>query len=855
MGGVLHGIPSHVIEIPGYRLLRQLGRGGMATVYLAVQESVDREVALKVMSPALLVDPNFGERFLREAKIAARLHHRHVVGIHDVGRVGDYHYIAMEHLSGGPILGKEGIARPVPFALRVIREISTAINYAQQKGVIHRDIKPDNILLRDDGSAALSDFGIARVSDSATRMTRTGAVVGTPHYMSPEQARGKEVDGRSDLYGLGVVLYEMLVGHVPYNADDSLAVGIMHITQPVPRLPESLAVLQPLVDGMLAKEPKDRFQTGNEVAQAIERYEQAIAIGDLQQLAAAPASIRRDARSFDTQVSPVPMAAARGTSGDSASRHRSDPSIGRLEEIIAATSGRPSSANRREASRKEKSPLRTIPWIPGVIAVLFLGAAFFAWRHQDRLRAYLPSTELNSMLARAQRALDAGNLTGTADSAQSLFQSARSIDPDNDIARRGLAEVGEQLIRQARESLDRNDLASAKRLAAAARELLGGGAAVDQISARIAEVEARGTQAEALLESAQNALAAQHLSGEDGAIALFQKMLASDPDNAVAKAGIRRSSDALKALALTALQSDDATSAAAHIEDIARILPTYPDLPDLRAQLAKQRDTAAATIDRDLARAEAQLRAGRIVGSSDSAQTLFATVLQRDPSNVRALTGMRAVGRAMLAQAQAAIEDSNPGAADRWLTQAEALNAEVADVRAARLQVRELRERLAIAAERQVTSPADLDRMQKLIADAALAVEAGRLIEPPGNSAYDKYRAALSIDGNNQAAAEGLARMPARARQLFDELLTQGAYSRARGMIDAVEQLSPSDASIASMRSRLATAYLNLAEKDIGENALADAQRAITSARALSPENSRLAALEQKLREASAAKP
>src|SRR5690606_32122720 len=158
----------------------------------------------------------------------------------DVGRVGDLNYIAMEYLSGGAVLPKDGSACDPAFALRVVREIAGALDYAHRSGFVHRDVKPDNILLRADGSTALTDFGIARALDSTGRMTRTGAVVGTPHYMSPEQARGKQIDGRADLYSLGIVLHEMLTGRVPYSADDSLAVGIMHITQPVPVLPADL---------------------------------------------------------------------------------------------------------------------------------------------------------------------------------------------------------------------------------------------------------------------------------------------------------------------------------------------------------------------------------------------------------------------------------------------------------------------------------------------------------------------------------------------------------------------------------------------------------------------------------------
>jgi serine/threonine protein kinase len=836
---------GNVIEIPGYHIKRQLGRGGMATVYLAMQESVQRDVALKVMSPTLLADPDFGERFLREARIAAKLHHRNVVGVHDVGRVGDYHYIAMEYLGGGTVLSDDGKARPVTFSLRVVREIASALHYAHAKGFVHRDVKPDNILLREDGTAALTDFGIARANDS-THMTRTGTVIGTPHYMSPEQARGRPIDGRADLYSLGIVLYELLLGRVPFHADDSLAVGIMHITQPVPILPESFEPLQPLLNRLLAKQPDDRFQNGQAVADAIEQIEIRLARGELPDLESTDEAYRREILGADTPTQAMAPAATPPPGGGQ--RYRSEPSLGRMDDVAASAPRH----RMQRGSRSASTPGRSRRWLAAIAVLLVLAGAFTAWRYQDRLRALLPKTELNDLVARGQKALADGKLVGTqGDSARELFQAARALDADNDLVRAGLNKVGQRLIEQARVAMTRNDFSTARGDLAAATEILGGGPEVEEFKAAMHAAENRNTASEELLRRADAALIAGTLTGDKGASAFYQRVLDADATNALALNGLKKVGEAVAKQARDAIAAGNMDLANQRIVDLTQLSPNHPAIPELHAAIAQSHENASQAQEQQLARAEAQQRASK-VGGDDGALTLFQGVLKRDPNNARAKSGLRKVAQALIAQANAALDDNNLAQADKLLQQAESAAADPGELRTARLRLREAREQLDISKQQAQVSPSDQARIQQLLDDADKAMAAGNLILPPGDCAFDKFRAALRLDGNNAKAFAGLNRIPARAKELFEQALKAGTPNKARSYIDAITESDPSDTSAPAMRERLANAFLDQADARIAQGQRAEAARALNSAKELSPNNSRLPSVDAKLQSMSA---
>ena len=262
-------------ELKGeYDILEELGRGGMAIVFKARDRQLEREVAIKVLPFSLAFDKEFVERFEREARTSAKLEHPNIIPIYRVGKSGRVTYFVMKFLRGQPlssVLAARGTLPPGEIR-QVLAQVARALAYAHKSGIVHRDIKPDNIMFDEHGLAVVTDFGIAKAATGG-KLTGTGMSIGTPHYMSPEQARAQGLDGRSDLYSLGVVAYQCLTGSVPYDGEDSFSIGYKHIMEEMPSPPLNTPEQRDLfevVRKMMAKVPDDRFQSAEELGKVLD---------------------------------------------------------------------------------------------------------------------------------------------------------------------------------------------------------------------------------------------------------------------------------------------------------------------------------------------------------------------------------------------------------------------------------------------------------------------------------------------------------------------------------------------------------------------------------------------------------
>jgi serine/threonine protein kinase len=263
------------IQVPGYAIQKLLGEGGMASVFLATQKSLDRPVALKVLKK---FDTEAQiKRFFNEGKIIASLNHHNIITIHDLGEVDGRCFLAMEYIEGGDLKQRINTGLPPEEAIQLIKLLARCLDFVHQKGVIHRDIKPENILFRKNGSPVLTDFGVAKQLQSDTSLTMDGSAIGSPHYLSPEQAEQKPLDARTDIYSLGIILYEMLTGQKPFQGDSPIEIIIAHLTTEAPPLPKRLAKYQELLDLMIAKDANERFDSAGDLADFLEQLQNPVA--------------------------------------------------------------------------------------------------------------------------------------------------------------------------------------------------------------------------------------------------------------------------------------------------------------------------------------------------------------------------------------------------------------------------------------------------------------------------------------------------------------------------------------------------------------------------------------------------
>ncbi len=253
------------IEIPGYRILRRIGEGGMSKVYLASRIYDEQQLVLKVLDPRIRRDPQWRARLEREYRIIQRIRNEHVAVVYDQGFDGEQTFIAMEYFPGGDLQERIRAGMSSMAALKTLMQIAKALNAVHAADIVHRDLKPQNIMFRGNNRLAILDFGLARELDATSTLTQKGVVMATPLYMSPEQCMGRPHDPRGDLYSVGVILYEMLTGQHMYTGQNATQLAYQHVQGPIPQLPGRLAGYQPLLDRLVAKDPAQRFQSAREL--------------------------------------------------------------------------------------------------------------------------------------------------------------------------------------------------------------------------------------------------------------------------------------------------------------------------------------------------------------------------------------------------------------------------------------------------------------------------------------------------------------------------------------------------------------------------------------------------------------
>lgn len=767
-------------DIPGYELLSELGEGGMATVYLAIQHSLDRKVAIKVMRRELRASngpmPEFERRFLLEGRTMAKLPHRNIVAVYDIVTREDIAYISMEYLEGGTLSERMHAGLSLGEAIGVVVQLANGLEYAHRNGVIHRDLKPSNVMFRDATTPVLTDFGIAKQSDAlASRITQTGLVLGTPTYMSPEQASGRETDGRSDQYALGVLFYELLTGQPPFTGDTPMAVLMGHALQPPPPLPADLAALQPVFDRMLAKDPAHRFKNLQDFVRAL----RSLVVGNdtlstrLGTITAASASDRLRALGFSGEH----------TGGDSdfaldlLRMPRTDPAL-------------------RQSSTRLAAVIHERPRLFAAAAAV-LGAIVLAGVLWIALAPRTLSEEeqyfVRTLLRQADSFVASGALLDPpGENAFEDLQKVLQKDPRNERALELLARIGTTLREEGEKALAAGNLETAVERSNQALLVTPDDDAVQQFSRRIGAEQERRARVQLVgeyLRKAEEAQRRRQNSGPGGAYALLRAALALDPENATVEQRLKALTDAEFARVRSLLGSGDAVAAADALAAMRGEFGADPVFVALEADIGKARDAQARAreVDELLARAGSALGGGRISEpAGDNAFELFEQARQIDPSASAVVAFTRTLADRIVGEAFAARQRNDiEGALDRaeLALRVDATRSEAAVIRDAAQQ--------SLGAQRAAIA-SQLNQARQSIAS-------GRLLPPAVDNARDVLDSLLQRDPENAEARRLRDALPRFVADALAASLARDDLDAAAALGDAAQIAHAGDARIAAL--------------------------------------------------------